>query len=80
MRIIMAFLFSFRSQNLYQTSGTFPASPGSFLKKIYIDMTINIIRTLSNVVKISSNIKNSYIFPVFKNFFKTFVLITPKRF
>ena len=42
---------------LYNTSGTFPASPGSFLKKIYINMTINIIHILSNVVKISSNIK-----------------------
>ena len=49
----------FRYQsNLFKTSGTFPASPGSFLKKkFYINMTINIIHVLSNVVKISSNIK-----------------------
>ena len=47
---------------LLNTSGTFPASPGSFLKKIYIN--INIIHVsyiyiyrLSNLVKISSNIK-----------------------
>ena len=53
---------------LYDTSGTFPASPGSFLKKVYINMTINIIHVLRNVDKISSNIKSSYIFPVFKNF------------
>ena len=30
------------------TSGTFPAPPGSFLKKNYINMTINIIHVLSN--------------------------------
>ena len=34
---------------LYFTSGTFPASPGSFLKKICINMTIDIIHILSNV-------------------------------
>ena len=39
------------SGQLFVTSGTFPASPGSFFK-------INIIiHELSNVVKISSNIK-----------------------
>ena len=42
---------------LLNTSGTLPASPGNFLKKIYINMTINIIHILSNVVKISSNLK-----------------------
>ena len=51
-------LMNYSSGGLYsKTSGTFPASPGSFLKKFYINMTINIIHVLSNVVKNSSNIK-----------------------
>ena len=46
------------SSGIYKTSGTFPAPPGSFLKNIlHYYMTINIIHVLSNVVKISSNIK-----------------------
>ena len=36
------------SSGIYKTSGTFPAPPGSFLKKNYINMTINIIHVLSN--------------------------------
>ena len=37
--------------DIFGTSGTFPASPGSFMKKTYNNMTINIIHILSNVVK-----------------------------
>ena len=54
-------------------------------KKSYINMTINIIHVLSNVVKINSNIKNSYIsqfFYIFKNIFaynsKTVIATDPE--